>query len=202
MDSSDSSDHPGEDESMRYNYVRQGNQVVEIKRYSGGRIISRFSSVLYNFGGTFIPPGQYTFPFSFKTGEDYPASFVDKSSDSKRKGRIKYEMQAFIRGYNSRLRVVKCKSEIIVRETTQIKNDKQEMEAHVKSCCCCDQGTTRIRCFFEKNAYSPGEDAKMYCVLDNKEGKAVVERVSVALKNEIVYISKENHQKNMTYTIF
>ena len=28
MESSDSSDHPGEDESMRYNYVRQGNQVV------------------------------------------------------------------------------------------------------------------------------------------------------------------------------
>ena len=61
---------------------------------------------------------------------------------------------------------------------------------------------TRIRCFFEKNAYSPAEDAKMYCVLDNKEGNAVVERVSVALKNEITYISKENHQKNLTYTIF
>lgn len=76
------------------------------------------------------------------------------------------------------------------------------MEAHVKSCCCVDQGTTRIRCFFEKNAYSPGEEAKMYCVLDNKEGKAVVQRVSVALKNDITYISKENHQKHLTYTIF
>jgi hypothetical protein len=65
-----------------------------------------------------------------------------------------------------------------------------------------DQGTTRIRCFFEKNAYSPGEDAKMYCVLDNKEGKAVVERVSVALKNDITYTSRENHQKHLTYTIF
>jgi hypothetical protein len=76
MDSSDSSDHPGDDESMRYNYVKRGTQIVEIKRYSGGRIISRFSSVLYNFGGSFIPPGQYSFPFSFKTGEDYPASFM------------------------------------------------------------------------------------------------------------------------------
>lgn len=42
----------------------------------------------------------------------------------------------------------------------------------------------------------------MYCVLDNKEGKAVVQRVSVALKNDITYISKENHQKHLTYTIF
>ena len=61
---------------MRYNYIKRGNQVVEIKRYHGGRIISRFSHILYSFGGQFIPPGQYSFPFCFKTGEDYPASFV------------------------------------------------------------------------------------------------------------------------------
>ena len=42
----------------------------------------------------------------------------------------------------------------------------------------------------------------MYCVLDNKEGKAKVERVSVALKNEIVYTSRENHRRSRTSTIF
>lgn len=42
----------------------------------------------------------------------------------------------------------------------------------------------------------------MYCVLDNKEGKSVVERVSVSLKNEITYISTENHRKHNVYTIF
>jgi len=46
--------------------------------------------VLHNFGGNFIPSGQYSFPFSFKTGENYPASYRDKSKDEKRKGRIKY----------------------------------------------------------------------------------------------------------------
>lgn len=89
-----------------------------------------------------------------------------------------------------------------MRETTAIKNDKQEMEAHVTSCCCKNQGTTRIRCFFEKNAYSPGEDAKMYCVVDNKEGKSTVENVSVTLKNQITYVSRENHQKTRTINIF
>ena len=68
MESSDSSDHPGEEESMKYKYVKRGEQIVEITRYVGGRIISRFCHVLHNFGGTFIPPGQYSFPFSFKTG--------------------------------------------------------------------------------------------------------------------------------------
>ena len=76
------------------------------------------------------------------------------------------------------------------------------MEAHVKSCCCVDQGTTRIRVFFEKNGYSPGEEAKMYCVLDNKDGKAEVQRVSVALKNDITYISRDNHRRNRTHLIF
>lgn len=61
---------------MRYNYIKRGNQIVEIKRYHGARMIARFSHVLYSFGGSFIPPGQYSFPFRFKTGEDYPASFM------------------------------------------------------------------------------------------------------------------------------
>ena len=91
--------------------------------------------------------------------------------------------------------LIKCKNEIVIRETTIQKNDKQEMEASVTSCCCCNQGITRIRCFFEKNAYSPGEEARMYCVLDNTEGKAVVERVSVALINDISYTSNDNHHK-------
>ena len=61
---------------MKFNYVKRGNQIIEIKRYHGARMIARFSHVLYSFGGSFIPPGQYSFPFRFKTGEDYPASFM------------------------------------------------------------------------------------------------------------------------------
>lgn len=76
MESSDSEDEMGPDESVRFNYVKRGNSIYEIKRYTGGRIISRFSHVLYSFGGSTIPPGQYSFPFRFKTGEDYPASFM------------------------------------------------------------------------------------------------------------------------------
>lgn len=74
MDSSDSEDEY-HDESTKYNYIRRGDQIIELKRYTGGRIIARFSHILYSFGGSFIPPGQYSFPFRFKTGEDYPATF-------------------------------------------------------------------------------------------------------------------------------
>lgn len=75
MDSSDSEEHEHEEESMKYNYVMDRGQLKEIKRYSGGRIIAKFSTVLHNFGGNYIPAGQYSFPFSFKTGDHYPASY-------------------------------------------------------------------------------------------------------------------------------
>jgi len=65
-------------------------------------------------------------------------------------------MQAFVRGFNSSLMLIRCKQEIVIRESAPIKNDQQQMIANVKSCCCIDQGITKIQCFFEKNAYTPG----------------------------------------------
>jgi hypothetical protein len=68
MDSSDSEDNRGDDECAKYRYVTDGVILKEITKYEGQRRIARFDSVLYNFGGSFIPAGQYSFPFSFKTG--------------------------------------------------------------------------------------------------------------------------------------
>ena len=76
MDSSDSEEHPGEDDSFKYRYVDDGVVLREITKYTGERSIARFTHVLFNFGGSFIPAGQYSFPFSFKTGENYPASYM------------------------------------------------------------------------------------------------------------------------------
>ena len=82
MDSSDSEDHPGEDNFMKYRYYRQGNMVKEIIKHTGEKSIAKFDNLVYNFGGSFIPAGQYSFPFSFKTGESYPASFIVFNEDN------------------------------------------------------------------------------------------------------------------------
>ena len=76
------------------------------------------------------------------------------------------------------------------------------MEAHVKSCCCIDKGVSKIQCFFEKNGYSPGEQARIYCILDNRGSLADITRVTVKLINQITYISAENHRKNMEKCLF
>ena len=72
------------------------------------------------------------------------------------------------------------------------------MEAHVKSCCCIDKGVSKIQCYFEKNGYSPGEQAKIYCILDNRGSLADITRVTVKLINEITFFSKENHRLQFT----
>lgn len=111
-------------------------------------------------------------------------------------------MQVFVRGFNSKLRIIKTKQEIIVRQTQAIKNEKQAIQAHVSTCCCIDQGVSKIQCFFEKNAYSPGEDAKIFCILDTKESKVDITEVTVKLINKITYTSKQNHKKVISDIIF
>jgi len=68
MESSDSEDNPGQDDSFKLRYVQDGPVLKEITKYTGEKSIARFQQVLFNFGGSFIPAGQYSFPFSFKTG--------------------------------------------------------------------------------------------------------------------------------------
>jgi hypothetical protein len=47
----------------------------KVERRKGGRIIIKTTNVLHNFGGQYILPGQYVFPFSYKTEESFPATF-------------------------------------------------------------------------------------------------------------------------------
>jgi hypothetical protein len=47
----------------------------KVNRRKGGRIIVKTTNVLHNFGGQYIAAGQYVFPFSYKTEENYPATF-------------------------------------------------------------------------------------------------------------------------------
>lgn len=65
-----------------------------------------------------------------------------------------------------------------------------------------DQGTSKIECFFEKNAYAPGEDANIHCVLDTKESKVDVTNVTVQLINTITYTSSNNRSKSFSNKLF
>ena len=72
----------------------------------------------------------------------------------------------------------------------------------MKSCCCIDKGVSKIQCYFEKDGYSPGEQARIYCILDNRGSLADITRVTVKLINEITYTSAENKNLNFTKVLF
>ena len=38
-----------------------------------------------------------------------------------------------------------------------IKSDIKEIEANIVECCCCNQGISKVKCYFEKNAFAIGE---------------------------------------------
>lgn len=69
-----------------------------------------------------LPQGQYSFPFSFKTFEGWPASFAHRELE--KKGMIVYNITAIIEP-ESRQFQMKFSREIVLRETrmvnTQIK---------------------------------------------------------------------------------
>ena len=48
----------------------------------------------------------------------------------------------------------------------------------------------------------PGEDARIYCMLDNTEGQSEVTSVDVTLLNEITYTSSEGYKKTFRENIF
>lgn len=48
----------------------------------------------------------------------------------------------------------------------------------------------------------PGEQAKIYCILDNRGCVADITRVTVKLINHITYVSKQNLRKQMQSVLF
>ena len=65
-----------------------------------------------------------------------------------------------------------------------------------------DKGVSKILCYFEKNGYSPGEEARIYCILDNRGSLVDVTRVTVKLINQITYTSAENKRLNFEKCLF
>ena len=98
-------------------------------------------------------PGQYSFPFSFKTFEGWPASFNHYTP--RKKGVIIYHMLAAVEPVTHDFRVVGGR-EIILRETRMVTSQTKNSVGNITSCCCMDKGSTSSTMSFEKDGYMPG----------------------------------------------
>jgi hypothetical protein len=100
-----------------------------------------------------LVPGQYSFPFCFKTFEGWPASFSYKTP--RKKGVIEYHMTVALEPMTKKFNF-KYTQEITLRETRMLEAQHIKSEAEITSCCCCSKGNTLAEVHFEKDGYMPG----------------------------------------------
>ena len=96
-----------------------------------------------------FPPGQYSFPFNFKTFEGWPASFSYYTPT--KKGVITYHMTAAIEPLTPQFQIQGGR-EVILRETRIVQAQQKESFANITSCCCVGKGVRQPECHLQRMA--------------------------------------------------
>ena len=85
------------------------------------------------------PPGQYTFPFSFRLPDNCPAScYYTSGQDAV--GIVKYSVKATLQPMpGSNVERMQYKTRLIVRQTPRIieENRLEMSNININTCCCC-----------------------------------------------------------------
>lgn len=65
---------------------------------------------------------------------------------------------------------IKHTQRLVVHEGlfSEVRPIAREAQSRVTQCCCIDKGTAQLRATFDKNAYVPGETARVVCEVDNQ----------------------------------
>lgn len=125
-----------------------------------------------------LAPGQYSFPFSFKTFEGWPASF-DHITQTK-KGVIIYHMTVAIEPGMGKMQL-KYGQAITLRETRWLESKSIKRQCEITSCCCFSKGNCIAEVHFEKDGYMPGELVQMIMEIDNTLCSADISSIWVSI---------------------
>ncbi|EGR30054.1 hypothetical protein IMG5_143480 [Ichthyophthirius multifiliis] len=144
---------------------------------------------------SFMPAGQYTFPFQFILYNHLPGTYHENGSyqNIQYKSNIKYKVKAEI---ISGKRKIKDKQYLVIREPLKNLVQAQYGEGTVKptTCCCISQGTSVIRCHFDRNSYCPGETAYILADIDNSECDLAVKSLECTFKKILKLKSDSGHE--------
>ena len=156
-----------------------------------------------------VPAGQYDFPFSFVLKDFLPGSYTHKRDENDRKNQtsaaITYKLKAecLALDIDREMSKIKTSKELMVREKLKgNSSSKGDIAVLLSSCFCLSQGHCQIRCFFEKNAYESGEEANIYCEIDNSAGSLPIKSILFELKNKVVLRSDDGANREYIRTIF
>ncbi|CAD8136300.1 unnamed protein product [Paramecium pentaurelia] len=176
-------------------------QHTEYVTYSGQTQFYQHRVAIWTFNTPCLPVGQYTFPFQFQLLSHLPGSYFEKGSDFQAK--ISYSVKAEIESYNKSYKNIKHSQPLVVREPLKQNMTALmgQMEVKASTWCCIDQGTSYIKCVFDKNHYLPGDTAYLWADLDNSNCKLDVKRIDARLINYLTLRDKTGREKVITRTI-
>ena len=149
---------------------------------------------VYAFPSAYIPPGQYSFPFSFALQTGIPSSFQYKFKVGLEDcfARVSYEMQASLEALGIDTPSLAFSIPFNVNQPVGLSNNntRKEMEAKVDSCCCIDKGVSKITSYFEKTEYIPGEMAFLITEADNTNCKAAISGIQAEFAQSLKFTAK------------
>jgi len=178
---------------------------VETIEHKGHNAFYRHKFPIFVFNYENIAPGQYCFPFSMVMGNHLPGTFYEK--DHKFSATIKYKIKVELSPHHHNKQSVKdlkYTQELILREP--IKNQMMynvpiENSINATTWCCMSQGVSKIKCFFEKNNYCPGELANMISEIDNSQCDLPVRHVNIRLLMNIRLKANHGKEHNISETM-
>jgi len=133
-----------------------------------------------------LSPGQFSIPFSFLLPPHLPPSFYQQGH--RYFAFLEYKLEAFLQPRQDTDPKMKYKQLINLRETIlPVTGDlpSNVTTTPLKTCCCCKQGSNTLKVNFEKNFYSPGENARVSMELDNSGTKLKNLKVVFSLKQRL-----------------
>jgi hypothetical protein len=141
----------------RPRYIRTSqDRYYEMQYFETKNMFTRNKAMIFQCPG--FQPGQYSFPFSFKTFEGWPASFIHHTPQ--KKGVITYNMSVAIEPLTPQFRIFGSRP-IILRETRLVTSQTKQSNGTITSCCCIKKGITTSAMHFAKDGFTPGELVQM-----------------------------------------
>jgi hypothetical protein len=164
--------------------VQRGDHQENVK-YSDKNEVIKQSIPVYTWDDS-LPPGQFSIPFSFLLPPHLPPSFYQQGH--RYFAFLEYKLEAFLQPFKDTDPKMKYKQLINLRET--ILPATGDLPSNItttqlKTCCCCKQGSNTLKANFEKNFYSPGENAQVSMELDNSGTKLKNLKVIFSLKQRL-----------------
>lgn len=176
--------------------------VTETRHHKGHNSFYRHKFPIYVWQGDYIPRGQWCFPFSLALNQQLPGTFGEKEVHFQAK--IKYKAKVELQALRKDVKPLKFTQELVVREPIKnqmLYNIPVENSVSAKTWCCIDQGVSKMKCFFEKNTYCPGELANMVCEVDNSLCNLPVRAVNMRLLMNIRLCAHHGKEKFIQETV-